>query len=111
MDEGTALAVRREVSGGGIFEAFDDGLSFPLVAVRTGFSVEGVESYRFTRSIVTDDQCEGGVELNGLAAGVVEGADTRQRCGVSDILCMYGKEKTRENRIGIPENRKLIDLR
>lgn len=85
MDKGAAFTVGREVSGGGIFEALDDGLWFvlvgsPLFAWRpihlsiSWLSMRG-NPHRFPGTIVADDEGEGSMKLDGLAACVVEGAD------------------------------------
>jgi hypothetical protein len=52
VDEGAALAVGREVAGGGILEAFDDGLP----ARQQGCSgwLAG-DTHRLSRAIVADD--------------------------------------------------------
>ena len=85
MDKGAAFTVGREVSGGGIFEALDDGLWFGLVGNSlfvcrpihlsiSSLSMRG-NPHRFPGTIVADDEGEGGMKLDGLAACVVEGAD------------------------------------
>ena len=57
MDESATLAVGRQLTGGSILETFDNG------------SLSG--------AVVSHDQCQWGVELDGLSDGRAEGADAR----------------------------------
>ena len=57
MYESAALAVWRQLSRGGVLEAFNDG--------------------RLAGAIVADDEGQRGVELDGLADGRAEGPDAR----------------------------------
>ena len=57
MYEGAALAVGRQLSGSGIFQAFND--------------------RRLSRSIVSDDEGQWGIELDSFSYGWAKGADSR----------------------------------
>lgn len=77
MDESTAFAVRRKVAGGRILETFDNRLERGQHLSRvTRRQLQMLSAYRLSRSIVTDDQCERSVELDSLAAGIIEGANS-----------------------------------
>jgi hypothetical protein len=74
MDEGTTLAVWRLVSSCGIFETLNDSLvdGISLVVICDS----EVRTHSLSGSIVTHDQGEGCVELDGLAAAIVKGTDS-----------------------------------
>jgi hypothetical protein len=77
MDESAAFAVRGEVAGGRILETLDDRLEcVSLGRMALAGSSNWLSAYRFSRSIVTDDQCERSMKLYGLAARVIEGANS-----------------------------------
>lgn len=100
MDECTAFAVGRLLSGGGIFEAFDDGLCCCQKAI--AISVSRCTTYGLSRSIVADDQGEGRVKLYGFTSLIVKGADS-----VIPRQEGYGMVGTE---IYIPKNGELVDF-
>jgi hypothetical protein len=74
MDEGTALAVWRLVSGCGIFETLNDSLVVGVsLVIVCDFEAS---THSLSGSIVAHDQGEGCVELDGLAASIVKGTDS-----------------------------------
>lgn len=75
MDEGTALAVGRELAGGGIFETFDDGLPGARTCqLRPGPRPNKTRTHCLPRTVVTDDQGQRTVKGDGLLVLRPEGA-------------------------------------
>lgn len=74
MNERAALTVRWKLAGRCVLQTFNDGLF--RVSRRSSKKAEGNPN-SFPRSIVSDNESQGSVELNGFASYVVKGANTR----------------------------------
>lgn len=96
MDEGTTLAIRGQVACRAVLEALDDRLEMRSVE---RIHANTLETYGFSGSIATDDQCQGGMELDRLSMTIVEGAYAVIR--QFGCWCIVAE--------GLPKDRKLVD--
>lgn len=80
MYESSAFAVGGKVARRSIFQTLDDGLD---VVRSFGSCTTADVAYRLARSIVPDDQREGRMKLDCLAARVVERADSSKVVAIS----------------------------
>lgn len=104
MYESSAFAVRGKVAGRGIFKTLNNGLDDVRFLIMSCATTAGV-AYRFSRSIVSDDQREGRMKLDCLAARVVEGANSREKSFRLAFAWFPSQEED------IPQNRQLVNLR
>lgn len=100
MDEGSTLAVGREIAGRRIFKTFNDGL---YMRQQQAPPKSQYIPYSLSRSIVSDDKGEGGMELDRFATSIVEGADAGILVSRKPIKAIHVEEKlstlTQESRV------------